>query len=265
MTYEHIIVETIDNGDGALKTALITLNRPDKYNALNHQLMMDIHNAIAHIESDDSIGATLVTGAGDKAFAAGGDIQEMSEFTFTKAYKENFVTNGWEAIAHARKPVIAVVNGLALGGGCELTMMCDTAIASDTATFGQPEITLGFLPGMGGTQRLARAVGKAMAMDMVLTGKTLNANEALQYGIVARVVPADELLDTAKKMAKTICGYSMPAVMLAKESVDSAFETTLSMGMQVERRLVHASFSLADQKEGMDAFLQKRKPNFKHQ
>ncbi len=264
MTYTHIILDFIDNGDGHLKTALITLNRPEKYNALNHQMMLDIQQAITTIEADDSIGATLVTGSGDKAFAAGGDIEEMSTFTFVKAYKQNFVTNGWEAIAHARKPVIAVVNGLALGGGCELAMMCDTAIASNMAKFGQPEITLGFLPGMGGTQRLARAVGKAMAMDMVLTARTLSADEALQYGIVARVVSADTLIDTALQMAKTICGYSQPAVMLAKESVDSAFETPLSVGMHIERRLVHASFSLSDQKEGMRAFLEKRKPKFSH-
>ena len=264
MTYTHITLNIHDNGKGYLKTAVITLNRPKKYNALNHQLMMDIADAVATIEADETIGATLVTGAGKKAFAAGGDIEEMAQFTFVKAYKENFVTNGWEAISHARKPIIAVVNGLALGGGCELAMMCDMAIASDTAVFGQPEITLGFLPGMGGTQRLARAVGKSQAMDMVLTGKKLSASDALQYGIVSRVVSADSLMDTAYHMAKTICGYSQPAVMLAKESVNTAFETTLNMGMQVERRLVYAAFSLADQTEGMRAFLEKRPPKFHH-
>lgn len=264
MPYDFITLDTVDNGDGFLKTAVITLNRPEKYNALNPQLMTEVAEAITTLENDAAIGATLLTGAGDKAFAAGADIGEMATMTFTQAYTQDFITDTWETIAQTRKPIIAVVNGYALGGGCEITMMCDMAIASDNARFGQPEITIGTIPGAGGTQRLARAVGKAMAMDMVLTGRTLTATEALDYGIVSRVVAPDALWHTALDMAKTICGHSQPITMLAKESVNAAFETPLSMGMMVERRLFHSTFSFTDQSEGMQAFVEKRKPNFKH-
>ncbi len=256
MAYETLIVET----HGAV--GLIRLNRPQALNALNSTVLAELKQAYAALHLDDAIGAIVLTGS-DKAFAAGADIKEMQSLDFVDAYTKDFFS-GWEEIAKARKPVIAAVGGFALGGGCELAMMCDFIIAAETARFGQPEITLGIIPGMGGSQRLTRAVGKAKAMDLVLTGRMMDAAEAERSGLVARVVPADKLLDEALAVAARIASHSRPSVLMAKEAVNRALETTLDEGLRFERRLFHSLFATEDQKEGMAAFVEKRKPAFKN-
>ena len=261
-TYEHILTD-LHGADGApRKTALITLNRPKQLNALNDDLMDELGAALALFDADPGVGCIVVTG-GDKAFAAGADIGAMATKTFADAYGGDFITRNWEALRRVRKPVIAAVAGFALGGGCELAMMCDIVIAADSAKFGQPEIKLGIIPGAGGTQRLPRAVGKAKAMDLVLTGRTMNADEAERAGLVSRVVPAAELMTVALGAAEAICGMGGMAVMAAKESVNRAYEGTLADGVMFERRLFHSLFATEDQKEGMAAFTAKRKPVFK--
>jgi enoyl-CoA hydratase len=257
VAYENILVETRGH------VGLITLNRPKALNALSSPLIKDLGDALDAFENDASVRAIVLTGS-DKAFAAGADIKEMASKTFVDAYVGEFITKGWERITTCRKPIIAAVAGYALGGGCEVAMMCDFIIAAETARFGQPEITLGIIPGAGGTQRLARAVGKAKAMDMVLTGRQMDAAEAERAGLVSRVVPADKLLDEALKAAERIASLSLPSVLMAKESVNRAFETTLAEGIRFERRMFHATFALEDQKEGMAAFVEKRQPSFKH-
>ncbi|MFS8046805.1 enoyl-CoA hydratase [Rhizobium sp. BR 314] len=256
MAYETLIVET----HGAV--GLIRLNRPQALNALNSTVLTELTQAYAAFHADDAIGAIVLTGS-EKAFAAGADIKEMQALDFVEAYKNDFFS-GWDEIAKARKPVIAAVSGFALGGGCELAMMCDFIIASETAKFGQPEITLGVIPGMGGSQRLTRAVGGAKAMDLVLTGRMMDAAEAERAGLVARVVPADKLLDEALTAAAKIASYSRTSVLMAKEAVNRAQETTLEEGLRFERRLFHSLFATEDQKEGMAAFVEKRKPVFKN-
>lgn len=242
---------------------LITLNRPKQLNALNDALMDALGAALKTLDADPAIGCIVLTGS-DKAFAAGADIAAMAQKTFPATYGENFISRNWETILQIRKPVIAAVRGYALGGGCELAMMCDLIVAADNAQFGQPEIKIGIIPGAGGTQRLTRAVGKAKAMDLVLTGRMMDAIEAERSGLVARVVPADRVVDEAVAMGETISAYSRPSVMMAKESVNRAFETSLSEGLGFERRLFQSLFATADQKEGMAAFLEKRKPLFTH-
>jgi enoyl-CoA hydratase len=254
MGFENIITEIKPGGVG-----LITLNRPKALNALSTPLMRELEQALKSFEQDSDVGCIVVTGS-ERAFAAGADIKEMAAKDFATVYNEDFVTNGWEAVSQCRKPVIAAVSGYALGGGCELALMCDFIIAADTAKFGQPEVTLGTLPGIGGTQRLARAVGKSLAMDLCLTGRQIGAAEALAAGLVARVVPAAELPTIALETAQKIASYSRPAVMLVKEAVNLAYETTLREGVRAERRLFHASFALADRAEGMSAFTEKRPP-----
>ncbi|WP_341237223.1 enoyl-CoA hydratase [uncultured Limnobacter sp.] len=255
MTYETILVETIG------KVGLVRLNRPQVLNALNDQLMTELGDALTAFDSDDNIGAMVVTGS-DKAFAAGADIGAMSSFTYMDVYKSEYITRNWETIRNVRKPVIAAVRGFALGGGCELAMMTDFIICADTAKFGQPEIKLGIIPGAGGTQRLPRAISKAKAMDLCLTGRLMDAAEAERAGLVSRVVPADKCLDEAIEAATIIAAYSNPSVMMAKESINRAFEGSLSEGMLFERRMFHSLFATEDQKEGMSAFVEKRKPNF---
>ena len=259
MVYENIIVETRG------KVGFITLNRPKALNALSPALMRELSAALDVFEADDSIGCMVVTGS-EKAFAAGADIKEMKEKSYMDVYKEDFITAEWERINRCRKPVIAAVAGFALGGGCELAMMCDFIIAADNAKFGQPEINLGIIPGAGGTQRLPRFVGKSKAMEMVLLGQArmMDAAEAERVGLVSRVVPAADLIGEVMKVAETICERSLPVVMMAKESVNRAFETTLSEGVRFERRLFHSGFAIEDQKEGMAAFIEKRKPVFKN-
>lgn len=244
------------------RVALLTLNRPEALNALNSVLLEELREELEKIAGDDKIGAVVITGS-EKAFAAGADIKEMQPLDFVGAYLGDFFER-WGAMSHFRKPIIAAVAGYALGGGCELAMMCDFIIAADTAKFGQPEITLGVIPGMGGTQRLTRAVGKAKAMDLCLTGRMMDAEEAERSGLVARVVPATELIDTAMKAAEKIAGFSMPATMMVKEAINRADELTLAEGLRFERRLFHSLFATEDQKEGMSAFIEKRKPAFKH-
>jgi enoyl-CoA hydratase len=261
MSHQFILTET--HGDGPRRTALIRLNRPQQLNALNDGLMDELGAALSGFDRDDAIGCIVITG-NDKAFAAGADIGAMATKTYMDAYKADFITRNWETIRQVRKPVIAAVAGFALGGGCELAMMCDIVIAADTARFGQPEIKLGVIPGAGGTQRLPRAVGKAKAMDLVLTSRMMDAAEAERAGLVSRVVPADKLLDEALAAAATICGLSAPSLMMAKECVNRAYEGTLADGVSYERRLFHSLFATEDQKEGMDAFVNKRKPAFKH-
>ncbi len=260
MDYQYILSDV--RGEGPRRTALICLNRPQQLNALNDGLMDELGAALMGFDRDDGIGCIVITGS-DKAFAAGADIGAMATKTYMDAYKGDFITRNWETIRQVRKPVIAAVAGFALGGGCELAMMCDIVIAADTARFGQPEIKLGIIPGAGGTQRLPRAVGKAKAMDLVLTSRMMDATEAERAGLVSRVVPADKLLDEALAAAAVICGLSGPSLMMAKECVNRAYEGTLADGVSYERRLFHSLFATEDQKEGMDAFVAKRKPAFK--
>lgn len=256
MAYETIIVETRG------KVGLVTLNRPKALNALNSQVLADLLACCRAFEADADIGAIVITGS-EKAFAAGADIKEMQSKSYVDAYMEDFFS-GWEDFTRIRKPIIAAVSGYALGGGCELAMMCDFIIAGDNAKFGQPEITLGVMPGMGGSQRLTRFVGKAKAMDMCLTGRMMDAAEAERTGLVSRVVATSELMEEALKAAAKIAAFSLPAVMMAKEAVNRAYETTLSEGLRFERRLFHSMFALEDQKEGMAAFSEKRQANFKN-
>ena len=262
MTFETIITST--QGPVGRQVGVVTLNRPKQLNALNDQLMDEMGAALKAFEADDKIGCMIITGS-EKAFAAGADIGAMAQYSFADAYGKDFITRNWEQIRAIRKPVIAAVSGFALGGGCELAMMCDFIIAADNAKFGQPEIKLGIIPGAGGTQRLPRAVGKAKAMDLALTGRMMDAAEAERAGLVSRVVPLDKLMDEALGAALTICGLGNIALMAAKESVNRAFESGLTDGVMFERRLFHAMFATEDQKEGMDAFVNKRKPVFKHQ
>ena len=257
MSFETILTEKRD------RVGLITLNRPTAMNALNSQLVREIGVALDQFQDDQDIGAVVLTGS-DKAFAAGADIKEMADKTFMDVYLADFITNGWENVSRFRKPVIAAVAGFALGGGCEIAMMCDFIIAADNAKFGQPEITLGITPGAGGTQRLTRAVGKAKAMDLCLTGRMMDAAEAERSGLVSRIVPVDQLLVEAVKAAAKIAAQSLPVTMMVKEAVNAAFETTLAQGVKFERRLFHAAFATQDQKEGMAAFVAKRPPNFTH-
>ncbi|MGE0061755.1 MAG: enoyl-CoA hydratase [Xanthobacteraceae bacterium] len=254
MSYQNIIV------DKQGRVGVITLNRPQALNALNMALKAELSKAIDDFEADDGIGCMLITGS-EKAFAAGADIKEMADKTFIEAFLGNFAGT-WDRASRARKPIVAAVAGFALGGGCELAMQCDIVIAADNAKFGQPEIKLGVIPGIGGTQRLTRAIGKAKAMDMNLTGRMMDAKEAEASGLVARVVPADKLMEEAMKVADTIANMSLPSVLAAKEAVNAAFETTLAQGVAFERRLFHSLFATADQKEGMKAFIEKRKPNW---
>ena len=255
-TFEYIIVES----KGAV--GIITLNRPKMLNALSFGVFREIAAAVDDLEADDKIGCILLAGS-EKAFAAGADIKEMQPYGFAQAMLEDLAA-GWDDVAGCRKPMIAAVSGFALGGGCELAMMCDFIIASETAKFGQPEITLGVIPGMGGTQRLTRAIGKSKAMDLCLTGRLMDAAEAERSGLVARVVAPEKLLDEALAAAEKIAGFSLTAAMMAKEAVGRAYETVLSEGMRAERRLFHALFATDDQKEGMTAFIEKRKPAFRH-
>ncbi len=257
MEFENIRVEV----QGAV--GLIRLNRPQVHNALNGSLMAELGAALRRLESDDAIRAMVITG-NDRAFAAGADIVELQAKSFSDVYLEDFVTASWEEVTRCRKPVIAAVAGLALGGGCELAMMCDFIIAADNARFGQPEVKVGTLPGAGGTQRLTRAIGKAKAMDLCLTGRSLDAEEALRYGLVSRVVPLERLLDEAMTAAAQIAGHSAMAVRLNKEAVNRAYETTLAEGVHFERRLLHASFATEDRREGMQAFVEKRPPQWTH-
>ena len=242
---------------------VITLNRPKALNALCAALIEELAQALDDYEADPGIGCILLTGS-EKAFAAGADIKEMKDKDYPGTFMEDFITVGWERLSATRKPVVAAVAGYALGGGCEIAMMCDMIIAADTAKFGQPEITLGTIPGSGGTQRLTRAVGKAKAMDLCLTGRMMDAEEAERAGLVARVVPADKLMEEAMAAAEKIASFSLPAVLAAKESVDRAFETTLAEGIKFERRVFHATFAFEDRKEGMEAFAEKRKAVWKH-
>ncbi len=257
MAYENILVETRG------RVGLVTLNRPKALNALNDALMNELGDALAKFDADDGIGAMVISGS-DKAFAAGADIGAMKDWGYMDVYKGEYITRNWERMRSIRKPVIAAVAGYALGGGCELALMCDIIIAADTAKFGQPEIKLGIIPGAGGTQRLPRAVGKAKAMDLVLTARMMDAAEAERAGLVSRVVPADKLIDEALAAAAQIAEFSLPSVMMAKEAVNRAYESPLAEGMLFERRLFHALFATEDQKEGMAAFVEKRKPKFRH-
>jgi enoyl-CoA hydratase len=257
MAYETILTEARG------PVALITLNRPKALNALSAQLVKELSDALDGFEADDAIGAIVLTG-NERAFAAGADISIMAKYDYMDAFKKGHISRNWETMRQVRKPVIAAVAGFALGGGCELAMLCDFIIAAETARFGQPEIKIGIIPGAGGTQRLPRAVGKAKAMDMVLTGRMMGAEEAERAGLVARVVPADKLMDEALAAAAVICALGQPSVMIAKECVNRAFESPLAEGLLHERRMFHALFGTEDQREGMDAFLAKRKPEFKH-
>ena len=257
MSYDFVIAETEDN------VGVITLNRPKALNALSAQLMAELAQAIQAMDSDDAVGAILITG-NEKAFAAGADIKEMRDKTFVEAYTQDFITENWECVAACRKPVIAAINGFALGGGCELAMMCDVIIASESARFGQPEIKIGIIPGAGGTQRLTRFVGKAKAMDLVLTGRMMDAKEAESAGLVSRIVAADKLMEEAMQVAQTIANMSRASTLMAKESVNRAFESTLSEGIRFERRLFHSLFATDDQTEGMGAFIEKREPKWKN-
>jgi len=257
MSYEHILVETRE------AVGLITLNRPQALNALCAALIEELAQALDAFEADDAVGAIVLTGS-DKAFAAGADIKEMAERSYMDVYLADFITKGWERVSHCRKPIIAAVAGYALGGGCEVAMMCDFIIAADTARFGQPEITLGAIPGAGGTQRLTRFVGKAKAMDMCLTGRMMDADEAERSGLVSRIVPVADLIDEAVKAAAKVASMSRPIAMVTKESVNRSYETTLAEGILFERRTFHSVFATEDQKEGMSAFIDKRKPAFKN-
>ena len=257
MSYENILVETKG------RVGIIRLNRPQALNALNTALNAELAQAVAACDADAGVGCILITGS-EKAFAAGADIKEMSDKSAIEMFAADFA-GAWHATAQARKPVIAAVAGFALGGGCELVMQCDIVIAADTAKFGQPEIKLGIIPGIGGTQRLPRAVGKAKAMDLILTGRMMDAAEAERAGLVSRVVPAANLMDEAMKLAETIAAMSLPALIAAKEAVNRAFETPLAEGIRFERRVFHMLFATEDQKEGMAAFAEKRPAKFKHE
>ena len=257
MAYEFILAETRG------KVGVITLNRPKQMNALNPQLMQELAAAMYGFDADDGVGAIVITG-NEKAFAAGADIVAMKDWDFIEVYRSDYITRDWEHIRKIRKPVIAAVAGYALGGGNELAMACDIVIAADNAKFGQPEINLGIIPGAGGTQRLPRAVGKAKAMDMCLTARTMDAAEAERAGLVSRVVPLEKLMEEAMAVAGKIAAYSLPVVMMIKESVNRAFESSLTDGILFERRAFHSGFALGDQKEGMSAFVEKRKPAFKN-
>lgn len=252
-----ILVETLN------RVGLIRLNRPEVHNALNDDLMNALSAALDGFEADDNVGCVVITGS-DKAFAAGADIAAMRAWGYMDVYKSNFITRNWERLKTFRKPVIAAVSGVAMGGGCELAMMCDLVFAADTAKFALPEVKLAVIPGAGGTQRMPRAVGKAKAMDLVLTGRIMDAAEAERSGLVSRIYPADKVLDEALSTAAAIAGQSLPVLMMLKESVNRAFESSLNEGLLFERRTLHATFALADQKEGMAAFVEKRAPNFKH-
>ena len=255
--YQTILVER----RGAV--GIITLNRPEALNALNAALIADLAAALDDLEGDEAIGAIVVTG-NERAFAAGADVKEMVAKSFPEIYREDFITRGWERIGQCRKPVVAAVAGFALGGGCEIAMMCDIVIAADTAKFGQPEITLGTIPGAGGTQRLTRFVGKAKAMDLCLTGRMMDAAEAERAGLVSRIVPAAELLSEAVKVAERVAQMSRPVAMMVKEAINRAYETTLAEGVRFERRLFHSTFAIEDRKEGMAAFIEKRRPAFRN-
>jgi enoyl-CoA hydratase len=257
-TNESLILQEVQG-----RVAILTLNRPKALNALNDALMDELGAALAKYDADDNIGAIIITGS-EKAFAAGADIGAMASWSYMDVYMSEYITRNWDPIARVRKPIIAAVSGYALGGGCELAMMCDFIIAADSAKFGQPEIKLGIIPGAGGTQRLPRAVGKSKAMDMVLTGRMMNAEEAERAGLVSRVVPADKLLSEATDAATVIASMSLPSVIMAKESVNRAWESSLREGMLFERRAFHSLFGTEDQKEGMTAFVEKRPPAFKH-
>ena len=256
MSYDNLLVESRG------RVGLIRLNRPQALNALNRALMRELGQALSAFEADKEIGCIVITGS-EKAFAAGADIKEMADKEFTDVYFDDFCAD-WHQAAAARKPVVAAVAGFALGGGCELAMQCDLIIAADTAKFGQPEIKLGIIPGIGGTQRLTRAVGKAKAMDLILTGRMMDAQEAERSGLVARVVPAANLIEETMKVADTIASMSLPSVLAAKESVNRAFETSLAEGIRFERRIFHSLFATNDQGEGMNAFIEKRPPKFKN-
>jgi len=257
MAYENIQVETRG------RVGIVRLHRPQALNALCAALIAELGQALDAFEADDNIGAIVLTGS-DKAFAAGADIKEMSSKSYMDVYLQDFITKGWERVSTVRKPIIAAVAGFALGGGCEVAMMCDFIIAADNAKFGQPEIKLGTIPGSGGTQRLTRFVGKSKAMDLCLTGRMMDAAEAERCGLVSRVVPLASLMDEALKAAETVAAYSLPVAMMAKESVNRAFETTMAEGVRFERRLFHSTFATEDQKEGMAAFVEKRPAKFKH-
>ena len=255
--FENILVERRG------RVGLITLNRPNALKALNDALMSELGQALLSFDRDDDIGAIVITGS-ERAFAAGADIGAMANWSYMDVYKTEYITRNWETIRTIRKPVIAAVSGYALGGGCELAMMCDVVIAADNARFGQPEIKLGVMPGAGGTQRLPRAVGKAKAMDLCLTGRMMDAVEAERSGLVSRVVPAERVLEEALEAATVIAAYSLPSVMMAKESINRAYETTLNEGVLFERRVFHSMFATDDQKEGMNAFVEKRQPRFRN-
>jgi enoyl-CoA hydratase len=255
--FENILIESRG------RVGLITLNRPKALNALNDALMSELGQALLSFDRDDDIGAIVITGS-ERAFAAGADIGAMANWSYMDVYKTEYITRNWETIRTIRKPVIAAVSGYALGGGCELAMMCDIVIAADNARFGQPEIKLGVMPGAGGTQRLPRAVGKAKAMDLCLTGRMMDAVEAERSGLVSRVVPAERVLEEALEAATVIAAYSLPSVMMAKESINRAYETTLNEGVLFERRVFHSMFATDDQKEGMKAFVEKRQPSFRN-
>jgi enoyl-CoA hydratase len=257
MEYSNILLEKHE------AVALVRLNRPKVCNALNNALMNELTSALEVLETDEAIRAIVITG-NEKAFAAGADISEVHALDFSRAYRERFISANWEAVTRCRKPVIAAVAGLALGGGCELAMMCDLLIAADNARFGQPEVKIGTLPGAGGTQRLARAIGKAKTMDLCLTGRMMDAHEAERSGLVSRVVPAADLLEKALVVAAEIASYSQMAAMINKDAVNQAFETSLRAGVEYERRLLWSSFSSEDRNEGMTAFLEKRQPQWKH-
>jgi enoyl-CoA hydratase len=257
MSYANIIIET------RARVGLIRLNRPKQLNALNDALMDELGDALDKFEADENIGAVVITGS-DKAFAAGADIAAMKDWGYMDVYKSDYITRNWERVTTCRKPVIAAVAGYALGGGCELAMMCDIILAAENAQFGQPEVKLGILPGAGGTQRLPRAVSKAKAMEMCLTARMMDAQEAERAGLVSRIVPSDRLLEEAMATAEKIAAFSLPVAMMIKESINRAYETPLAEGLLFERRTFHSTFALADQKEGMAAFAEKRKPDFKN-
>ncbi|GIK85163.1 MAG: enoyl-CoA hydratase [Betaproteobacteria bacterium] len=257
MPYDHILTDTRD------RVAIVTLHRPQRLNALNDALAAELATALRAFDDDSGISVIVVTGS-EKAFAAGADIGAMADWGYAKVYGDDYITKNYEALRTVRKPVIAAVAGYALGGGCELAMMCDLIVAADTAKFGQPEVTIGTMPGMGGTQRLPRAVGKAKAMDWCLTGRMVDAAEAERAGLVARVVPADRLMDETMAMAQKIASFSLPVVLKIKEAINRAHESSLAEGLLFERREFHATFALEDRKEGMRAFVEKRKPSFRH-